>query len=233
MNDDALLQQLQGDLIAIQSIALAGDVDLARAVPTCPGWTVADLLAHLWSVQDWVRKVLRTREKAAVLAADSDPTRAVADFIDGISNFLVAMRAIGPDEECWTFGPPPHKSGFWIRRQAHEHAVHRVDLESSLGVKPVFTPEFAADGVAEIVTMIYPRQVRAERTQQVAEALRLESTDTDNTWTLGEGEPVTTVRATAGDLYLGLWKRGDLLESAQIDGDRGAVERALQLSLTP
>ena len=230
MDHDALLRQLQGDVIAIQATALAGGPDLDRAVPTCPGWTVTDLLAHLWVVETWVRSILRGRVPQSTPEIGPSP---VADFIDGISDFLTAMRAITADEPCWHFGSPPETAGWWIRRQAHEHAIHRVDLESAFGTTPVFDPALAADGVDEIVSMFYPRQVHLKRTAPVAEPLRIIAADTEDTWLLGDGTPVATVTADAQTLYLGLWKRLDLAAAARVDGDDAAARRTLGLALTP
>lgn len=161
MDSDALLERLQTDVNAIEAVASAGGPDLARPVPTCPDWTVADLLAHLGQVEDWVRRMLRTREYAE--ERQPDPQRGVTDFIDGVAGYLTAMRAITPDEPCWAFRPEPHRAGFWIRRQAHEHAVHRVDLESAFGTAPDFDTAFAADGVDEILTLFVPPSSTAPR----------------------------------------------------------------------
>ncbi|MGH3583129.1 MAG: maleylpyruvate isomerase family mycothiol-dependent enzyme [Mycobacterium sp.] len=230
MDHDALLRQLQGDVIAIQATALAGGPDLDRTVPTCPGWTVTDLLAHLWVVETWVRSILRGREPQSTPEPGPSP---VADFVDGIPDFLTAMRAITADEPCWNFGPKPREAGWWIRRQAHEHAIHRVDLESAFGTTPSFDAAFAADGVDEVTSMFYPRQLHLERTGPVADPVRLVAADTADTWTLGDGEPVATVTADAHALYLGLWKRQDLAAVARIDGDETAARRTLGLALTP
>lgn len=234
MDDNILQNRLQNDLIEIETVALAGGTNLARPLPTCPGWTVSDLLGHLWSIQSWVREVLRTRAVAPEREPAAAPAQAVADFIDGVPDYLTAMRAINADEGCWNFGPPPRLAGFWIRRQAHEHAVHLFDVQTALAVEPTqLTPAFAADGVDEILTMFYPRQVRLNRTDPVADAIEFRTADTGQTWTLGDGEPVSSVTAQAADLYLGLWKRLDLLGISQIEGDRAAVRRALGHALTP
>jgi uncharacterized protein (TIGR03083 family) len=230
MDNDSLLDQLQGDVIAIQATALAGGPDLDRQVPTCPGWTVTELLGHLWVVQTWVRSILRGREPQPT--PDAGPST-VADFIDGIADFLTAMRAITADESCWNFGPEPRKAGWWIRRQAHEHAIHRVDLEAAFGTTPTFDAAFAADGVDEVVSMFYPRQVQLQRTAPVSETIRIVAADTGDHWTLGDGEPVASVTADAQALYLGVWKRGDLAATARIDGDGAAARRTLGLALTP
>lgn len=230
MDNDALLSRLHGDVIAIQATALAGGPDLDRQIPACPGWTVTELMGHLWSVQAWARSILRAREPQPTLDPGPSP---VADFIDGIPDFLTAMRAITADEPCWNFGPKPRRAGWWIRRQAHEHAIHRVDLEAAFGTAPIFDAAFAADGVDEVISMFYPRQVHAQRTAPVSEAIHIIAADTGDTWTLGDGDPVASVTADAEALYLALWKRGDLGPRGRIDGDDAAVHRALGLALTP
>ncbi|KAA0102116.1 maleylpyruvate isomerase family mycothiol-dependent enzyme [Mycolicibacterium sp. P1-18] len=230
MDNDALLVQLQGDVIAIQAVALAGGPDLDRPVPTCPGWTVTELLGHLWVIETWVRAILRGREPEPTPDVGPSP---VADFVDGIPDFLTAMRAITADEPCWNFGPEPRRAGWWIRRQAHEHAMHRVDLEAALGAAPTFVAAFAADGVDEVLSVFYPRQLRMERIAPIAETVRLVAADTGDEWTLGDGDPVASVTADAHALYLGVWKRHDLAAVAQIDGDAAAVRRTLSVALTP
>ena len=224
------MAQLHGDVIAIQATALAGGPDLDRLVPTCPGWTVTDLLGHLWVIQTWVQSILRAREPQPTMEACPSP---VADFIDGIPDFLTAMRAITADEPCRNFGPEPRRAGWWIRRQAHEHAIHRVDLEAALGTTPTFDAAFAADGVDEVLSMFYPRQVRLERIGPTAETIRIVAANTGDEWAPGDGDPVASVTADAYALYLGVWKRSDLAAVARIDGDAAAVRRTLSVALTP
>lgn len=181
---------------------------------------MADLLAHLWQVEDWVRRMLRSREYAEERLPDTDPTVAVADFIAGVAGYLAEMRAITPDEPCWTFGPTPQLAGFWIRRQAHEHAMHRVDLESAFGTRPAFEPTFAADGVSEFLDLFRPAR-------EETEGVLLIAGDTGDRWSLGRGAPLATITADACTLYLGVWNRLDLLANSQISGDSGAAARAL------
>src|SRR5687768_7159942 len=47
-----------------QTQRLAGYVEAAdsdAAVPTCPGWTVADLVAHVGQTQRWVSEIIERR----------------------------------------------------------------------------------------------------------------------------------------------------------------------------
>lgn len=52
----------------------------------------------------------------------------------------VCLRQIGP-------------LAFWIRRMAHETAVHRVDAAQAVGERWRVDPELAADGVAEALEL--------------------------------------------------------------------------------
>lgn len=151
------------------------------------------------------------------------------------------MRAVNADEPCWGFGPKPRLAGFWIRRQAHEHAVHHADLQHALGADPV--------GLAGLLrrrrrrgpghVLPAPGALRPYRTG--GRTILFRTADTEHAWTVGgtepsepgQAEPVATVTASAEDLYLGLWKRRDLLETAKVEGDTAAVQQALNVALTP
>src|SRR4051812_9611617 len=45
----------------VRFVAAVRDADLATAVPSCPGWTLADLVKHTGSVQRWFSVLLRAR----------------------------------------------------------------------------------------------------------------------------------------------------------------------------
>lgn len=130
------------------------------------------------------------------------------------------LTSADPDTQCWQFLPAPSPLAFWARRQAHETAVHRFDAESARGGTPSgIAPEFAADGIDELLTGFHARtrsRVRSERPR----VLRVRATDTeDAVWTVRlSQEPPAAVRSAEGDaeceitgsaaqLYLSLWNR--------------------------
>ena len=88
-----------------------------------------------------------------------------------------------------------------------ETLIHRWDAEHALGVTGPLDPALAADGVAEVVDTMAPRQVRLGRATAPPHAIRLCAGDTGSSWILGPGEPVATMDATAGTLLLVLWGR--------------------------
>ena len=75
------------------------------------------------------------------------------------------------------------------------------------GVTGPLDPALAADGVAEVVDTMAPRQVRLGRAAAPPHAIRLCAGDTGSSWILGPGEPVATMDATAATLLLVLWGR--------------------------
>lgn len=215
-------------------VALVDHVDLAAPVPTCPRWTVADLLAHQTVVHRWAAAHLAAGDpdavpsEAALLDAVPDLR---AHYREGLDLLLDALGAAPPDLEAMTFlrdAPAPRE--FWARRQAHETTVHAVDAQSAgLGRPPTalevaaegLTPEVALDGLDELVRGFVTRG-RSKVVLDAPATVHVRPTDVDEQWTLAVGEsistahgPVTTddgdavLSGTGTQLYLGLWNRSD------------------------
>ena len=102
------------------------------------------------------------------------------------------------------------------------------------GIPGQIDPALADDGVAEVVDTMAPRQVRLGRRSAPSHAVRLCAGDTGSTWTLGPGEPVATIRATAASLLLMLWGRLPADGPAIAwEGDRRTAQAALGGALVP
>ena len=109
--------------------ALARSTDLATPVPTCPGWTLGDLVAHCAEVYGHKRSVLRLGH-ATDERGDAVTGAAVVDAHDERLAALIGdLERIGPDAQTWTWFPGETSTGFWFRRMAQEALVHRVDGE--------------------------------------------------------------------------------------------------------
>ena len=91
--------------------------------------------------------------------------------------------------------------------------MHTRDLLDAGGRVDEWTiaPELAWDGVREVATEFYPRQVRLGRTEPIPGTLRLVATDLPDVdpVVIGDAEPVVEVRAPAVDVLLMLWHRQD------------------------
>jgi uncharacterized protein (TIGR03083 family) len=80
----------------------------------------------------------------------------------------------------------PSPLAFWARRQAHETAIHRADAESAGGVRPEYPPDFAADGIDELL-MGFGARRKYRPSSSPAGGLRVRTTDTGHAWHLSTG----------------------------------------------
>ncbi|MFE0450676.1 maleylpyruvate isomerase family mycothiol-dependent enzyme [Streptomyces sp. NPDC058914] len=207
--------------------AAAADAGPDAKVPTCPDWQVRDLLRHTGMVHRWATSFVaerRTSPHAGDGLPDLDGEELLTWFREGHRRLVDTLAAAPPDLECWHFLPAPSPLAFWVRRQAHETAVHRVDAESARGTTPEecaasLSPGFAADGIDELLRAFHARAKSRVRTGTPS-VLRVRATDTDDAvWTVrlspeppvavrdGVGDADCEVTGTAAQLYLALWNR--------------------------
>jgi len=231
MSPDEFLAELASSLDHLGTFARQPPDTLARAVPACGGWTLEQLFGHLGSIERWAAGVVRTGTFVQEPAPPAEG--AAAWFLAGTAPFLETMTGLDPESECWNFGPPPRTARFWLRRQAHEHAIHLVDACQALGLEiPVLADDFMIDGVDEVLAMFAPRQLRLDRMPPPDKAVTFQVPGTAS-WTLGPGAAVASISAPLPVMYLGLWGRSNLAESAVIEGDAAAALRVLRGPLTP
>ncbi|WP_223279253.1 maleylpyruvate isomerase family mycothiol-dependent enzyme [Streptomyces sp. SDr-06] len=137
-------------------VAAVQDADLATPVPSCPGWTLVDLIRHTGSVQRWFSGLLRSRIQERPLSRDVELDLPAHD--SGYRAWLtdssqVADQAFADTDAqaaMWVWGADPH-ARFWMRRMLFETLVHRVDAELALGLRPAIDPALAVDGVDEFL----------------------------------------------------------------------------------
>ena len=222
------LEGLRSALVAF--VRYADRAGLGAPVPTCPGWTVRELVAHQGMVHRWATAAIRGREVDAEAVeraghAAQDPLEWLRD---GAIDFAQAVTQAPDDVEALVFlrDAPPAKP-FWARRQCHETTMHAVDaLAAALGRFPAavetwIDPAVALDGIDELLTGFITRsfsRLRAAESTTIAVC----PTDSDRSWLVEVGTgparttrrtgPVaadTTLRGPAAALYLALWNRSD------------------------
>ncbi|ASW53329.1 maleylpyruvate isomerase N-terminal domain-containing protein [Plantactinospora sp. KBS50] len=130
---------------------LAGGADLATPVPSCPDWTLADLVEHVALVYLHKVESMRHGRPRRWPPADVEPEPLV--LLDRGYRELAAEFAARPDDEASpTWYEPDQTVGFWVRRMAQETVVHRIDAELAVGAPIVEVPaDLALDGVDEIL----------------------------------------------------------------------------------
>jgi uncharacterized protein (TIGR03083 family) len=228
-------------LTAEVPVLLAG-ADLDARVRSCPDWTVRDLVVHLGEVHVWAEQCIRLGDpvERPLAGPESGPSALATWYRHCADTVVQTLRTTSPDAPCWTFGPPPPEAMFWFRRQAHEAAVHRWDLGTVLSRDLGYPAELAADGVDEVVTVFFPRQVRLRRIPPLARSLAV-AVDDGPTWVLhgdGTGEPDgpadATVTGPADGLVLLLWGRVGLDDPRlTVTGSSEAAAAVLSAGIVP
>lgn len=210
------------------------------AIPTCPGWTLANLVGHTGGVHRWAEHMVRTRAAERADRRDielnfpDDPGRYAGWLCEGAAALTATLRAAGAQAPAWTV-VPGHRAGWWARRMLHETAVHRADVVLADGRAPQFDPEQSADGISELLALLPygPRTRETIRTLPAGgESIHLHATDCDGEWTIrltpggvrterGHGKGTAAVRGPAGALLLFVYGRaGAGHGSLEVFGDR-------------
>jgi uncharacterized protein (TIGR03083 family) len=233
----AQLEQAVADVVE-----MLADAELDLPVPSCPGWTVADLVAHLGEAHLWAEHAVRVGDPDAPEPSPPRHDRIAlrAWYAESAEVLLATLRATKPDTACWTFGRRPHTARFWFRRQAHEAAMHRWDLAAAVGRDVGYPSSLAADGVDEVATMFFPRQVRLQRIPPLPKSLAVRVEGLDRRVLAGDGTDPSVGRADAEVsgpaevLVLLLWGRLALDDPRiQVTGDRAAAALVLSAGIVP
>jgi uncharacterized protein (TIGR03083 family) len=242
LSGDTYHAALQRDAEAFVEVIRHGDLDVV--VPDCPGWTLLDLARHLGGVHRWAFDSIVTGHPGVEAEGPLQRSDLVEWFADGAQHLLDLLRRSDPDAPTWTFGPPPRQVSFWSRRQALETAIHLTDARRALRREESIDAPLAADGIDEVVSMFFPRQVRLGRIPplQSAVAITLDDDEREGVegpkWVLaGDGiAPPTAIDASvsgpAVDVLLTLWGRHDV-DGLRVQGDRAVVRAVFETALTP
>lgn len=206
------------------------DADLSTPVPTCPEWTLDQLMRHVGRGDRWCTQIVSSGEfvdPRTVSDGKPPPDRdgQIAWLREGPGALLDSVARTGADTQVWTFlGPRP--AHWWIRRRLHETAVHRADAALALDVDFDIAPAVAADGVGEYLERVVARTGAPEVEQPLGEgqSLHLHATDPGlgaaGEWTIrgladglgvehDHGKATAALRGRARDLLLAIVRRGD------------------------
>jgi len=244
---DLLLAEVGGSAGTLAEIAATADP--TTQVPTCPDWTLRQLITHVGRAHRWAAAIVATRAAEPIPFREvpdgrlpDDPAARPAWLRDGAARLAEAVSTgVSP---VWThLGPGP--ASYWARRMAHETAVHRADGQIAVGIRPVIDPVIAADGIAEWLGFL--PAVRAweqpERPSPVPEGkvVHFHVTDegVDGEWLIlggrggvtvetGHGKGDMALRGPASDVLLVLLRRLPPDDPAvQVLGDRALLDNWL------
>jgi uncharacterized protein (TIGR03083 family) len=150
MEPDRFLDLLEQDGARLASVARRGD--LHSPIPTCPGWTVADCVAHTADVYQHKIACMRQQRRPEEYPGEPPAGVALIDWFDtSLAALLTELRNRGPGAPSYTWWPADQTVGFWYRRMAQETAIHRLDVEDARGEPTPIDAELAIDGIDEVL----------------------------------------------------------------------------------
>lgn len=236
------LPALVEDRSAALRDCVASSADLDVRVPSCPDWSLRDLVAHLTEVQRfWAAAVAAgpSGKPPAPVPASVDDTLP-ADLLErsaaATRELVATLRAAGPGTGCWAWwgsSDIPMTSGSVARHQVQEAAVHAFDAQLATGTPQSVPTVVAIDGIAEFIGISHgtagpwphePARIGLYAAEGESWVLDLTASGAH---VLG-GRPATAtgLHGSASDLLLTLHGRLSP-DSLRIQGDRAVVENLL------
>jgi uncharacterized protein (TIGR03083 family) len=234
------------DALRREGAVLAGTsaADLDRTVPTCPDWTVAQLIGHTGWVHRWVTATLlgdpaSPPSPRTIETAPSGPD-VLGWYRQALDQLLPCLAEVDPGVIYKTFAGP--RNGlWWARRMAHEAGMHRWDAQNAVGVADPFEAGLAADGVEEALDTYVVRRFDHGAFGSAGQTLHLHATDSDDAggqtgewmltmqpdaviWERAHGKGDVALRGSTSDLLLFLMSRVGV-DRFEIFGDRSLAER--------
>lgn len=235
LDDNEYLAAITADSNALADAVEATSLD--APVPSCPGWTVKDLVGHAGMVQRWaagiVTNVAQERPERAEPPALASAHEAAQWFREGAAVLIAALESADVDAPMWSFSFERRVS-FWFRRQAHEVSVHRWDAQSAGGSPDPLDAPLAADGIDEWLAMVAAFGAGGLPEGEVETTVHLHCTDVEGEWLVrrsidgldierAHAKGDVAARGTASDLELYLWGRVPV-DRLEIFGDVALLE---------
>lgn len=199
------------------ALAEAARRDIHAPLPSCPAWTMADLVAH---VGTFTSQFLGRMDGAATngpWSPEVPEPAARVEWFDAIHREATAAA------RAWPLSMQ--------RRWCHEMSVHRWDAERAFGEADPLDAEAAADGVEEMVERFLQPPFRKPRGD--GKTLHVHATDTTGewllrfdpdalAWTRDHAKGDCAIRGSASDLMLFFWGRVPL-QQLELFGDAAVL----------
>jgi uncharacterized protein (TIGR03083 family) len=224
--------------------AVASAPSLDVQVPTCPDWTLLDLVQHIGNRRrSWAATVAAGPEATGrvEVEAEAPPERASQDawLAEGTRQMLEALRGAGPERGCWVWwgdSQSPKTCGAVARHQLQEISMHTYDAQITVGAPQPLPLEIALDGVDDFLSTVCSTSVAWPYRPEILDY----HADEGRSWRVslaGDGVRVVEVSAnvpadasvtgSASDLVLFFYDRLPM-DSVKIEGDRSVLTRIIE-----
>jgi uncharacterized protein (TIGR03083 family) len=225
--------------------AIAAAPSLDVTVPTCPDWTLFELVQHLgagrraWAATIDAGPAASAKSTGQNTQAPQDRENLLPWLAESFQQLIDSLRQAGPARGCWTWwgkSQTPQTCGAVARHQLHEIAVHTYDAQLTIGAPQPIPTEIALDGVEEFLSTIGTTTVAWPHRPAVVDYHAVEGGSWRNemseqgarlTTPADESPADTVVRGTADQLVLALYGRIPL-DSLTIAGNRQLLDQLVE-----
>jgi uncharacterized protein (TIGR03083 family) len=236
MESSRLLTCFTADYGRLREVAAR---DLAAPVPTCPGWTVTDLVRHVAAVYLHKVECIRHRRAPDRWPPDFSTEESVALLERAYAALIAEFMQHAPGDPAFTWYEPDQTVGFWVRRMAQETVIHRIDGELALGDTSAAVPsDLAIDGIDEVLGLFleYGSRHWSDRFGPALKETSGRSVRIASDWESwlvtatpdgidldrgGDRAPAATISGSPESLLRWLWARGG--DDVKVTGDDAAV----------
>ena len=195
-------EQLVAEWARIES--LATDAPQFVPVPSCPQWTIADLVEHVGRVYRFFAEMVRSGRERPFPFSDIPGPVSGAEIewaAAGLNELVAELKSRAPSDYAWSWSSD--KTVAWVtRRLMHETLVHRWDLENALGVGGDTDAALASDCVDEFIdSFVLGRKTDSSLPSG---SVHLHCTDTEGEWiaVVDNGSILVRREHTKGDVAI-------------------------------
>lgn len=195
-------------------------------VPDCSPWTTLDLLSHLGRVYAMVEATVTEQAQLPLPPGPEAEPPTTTDIGTLLEWYELKRSAVtrtltdcDPDRPVWTWGPPG-TNRFYVRRMAHETAVHLLDLDPRTDLVDGGTErDVLLDGIDEYFTVVLRGSIQRRGKPAPRGNLHLHCTDGPGEWLVSISDAGSidvrhehakgdvAWRGGARDLFAGVWGR--------------------------
>ncbi|MEU7745662.1 maleylpyruvate isomerase family mycothiol-dependent enzyme [Nonomuraea sp. NPDC049158] len=227
--------------------------DAAAPVPTCPKWTLADLVGHVGGTQRMVAMLVGeqmtepSRAYAGYVPGPTDSGQWRAWLSDGTAEARQAFASVADDTPVWDPSGGTAGVRFWSRRLFGEACVHRADAAAALGMRYELASELAVAAIDDWLEMMTSRGYWenrpgfADAMRGGGQILRFHATDAPGEWVVRREPDMivlerahtkadVVVRGPAVELLLVISRRRplDMAPTLESQGDRALLDHWIE-----
>lgn len=234
--------------------AWVGDAEPGTPIPTCPEWTLTDLVDHVGATQRWVSRLVGEGISDAGTAfsigwesAPANPSEWGSWLLDGAQGVKATFAGATDDRVVWDPSGGGDGVAFWSQRAFGEISVHRIDAAFALDRDYQIAPTLAVAGIEDWLSTMassgWAANVPgfADAMRGAGQTIAWVADDVDQAWLLqrteaplvlthDRGDADVTIQGPARELLQVVSRRLplDSATSSKVVGDRAELTHLIE-----